>query len=302
MTQAKMNNSTRIVFGSGPAANRPLLPEVLEVGWLRFQQADTGHLRPHLHPGAFELCFILDGEVEWETAGSSDILRAGDVFLTQPDETHWGLDTALHPCSLYWLIVGSPGSGSDWPGLDDELVLHLDARLRQIKAHRLGRAPHLESLFATVLREHQRVEGAHTDRLLQVARARTALHALLLEIVSLTERECARGYSVDTDRAIELLRENAHDPDAVQRVCELMRTEYKLLNEAFLADVGSSLSQYWLRERIRLARQRLATPAASVTEVANDLGFSSSQHFATAFRKITGLTPSRFRRVNAGGT
>src|SRR5689334_22776586 len=96
----KMNKSQRIVFGTGVRGGHLLLPEVLETGWGRFEVADTGHLSPHSHSGAFEICFILSGEVEWRTTDSLDVLREGDAYITQPGEVHWGRDAVMHPCTL----------------------------------------------------------------------------------------------------------------------------------------------------------------------------------------------------------
>jgi AraC family transcriptional regulator len=42
----------------------------------------------------------------------------------------------------------------------------------------------------------------------------------------------------------------------------------------------------------------LSQGSQSITEVALDCGFSHAQHFATAFSRATGLTPSAFRRVS----
>jgi AraC family transcriptional regulator len=42
----------------------------------------------------------------------------------------------------------------------------------------------------------------------------------------------------------------------------------------------------------------LSQGSQSITEVALDCGFSHAQHFATTFRRATGLTPSAFRRVS----
>jgi AraC-like DNA-binding protein len=39
-----------------------------------------------------------------------------------------------------------------------------------------------------------------------------------------------------------------------------------------------------------------------ITMIATDLGYSSSQHFATAFRRDTGTTLSRLRRQAANQT
>jgi AraC-like DNA-binding protein len=52
-----------------------------------------------------------------------------------------------------------------------------------------------------------------------------------------------------------------------------------------------------LRERLlRRAAEQLAQTDAPVTAIAFDLGFSSTQHFATSFRKQYGLSPTQFRR------
>ena len=58
---------------------------------------------------------------------------------------------------------------------------------------------------------------------------------------------------------------------------------------------------YWLMLeplglRIEEAKRRLSESEESVTDVALAAGFSHSQHFSTAFRTATGMTPSTFRR------
>ena len=47
-------------------------------------------------------------------------------------------------------------------------------------------------------------------------------------------------------------------------------------------------------QRIRQARQILLDQTDSITEIAVQLAYSSSQHFATAFKKETGLSPRDF--------
>lgn len=51
-------------------------------------------------------------------------------------------------------------------------------------------------------------------------------------------------------------------------------------------------AEYVLQQRIAAAQQLLADSGKSITEIAYELGFSSSQTFATAFRRITSLRPS----------
>ena len=284
-------------------AGHHLVPEILEAGWGSFVDADCGHLRPHAHPGAFELCLILTGEVEWETADSSSVLHAGDVYLTQPGETHWGRDDVMHPCTLYWLILGSPRCRYAWPGCDRQLAVHLERRLRGIRTHRMRGTAKLGAAFAEIFDEHAKGSSTRAELLLRRGNARAAMQQLLVELVRTYDRQPelsgapnARGdLPAKAERVIEMLHSGAHSPEVVRRLCESIGSDHKKINQDFIEHVGMTVSKYWLRERVRLARERLIEPTTTVTEVATELGFSSSQHFATVFRRMTGLTPSEYR-------
>ncbi|HEX7125855.1 MAG TPA: AraC family transcriptional regulator [Thermodesulfobacteriota bacterium] len=50
---------------------------------------------------------------------------------------------------------------------------------------------------------------------------------------------------------------------------------------------------------VRRAIAILATERVTVAELALRVGFSSPSHFARTFRRVTGVTPSRYVRVRA---
>jgi transcriptional regulator GlxA family with amidase domain len=53
-------------------------------------------------------------------------------------------------------------------------------------------------------------------------------------------------------------------------------------------------------ERLRRARELLATTNAPVDQIARTVGFSSRSHFSHAFRTAYGVDPSNFRAVAFG--
>jgi AraC family transcriptional regulator, activator of mtrCDE len=61
---------------------------------------------------------------------------------------------------------------------------------------------------------------------------------------------------------------------------------------------GFSPLNYLITIRIAEATKLLRRNNLSVTDIALDTGFYSSQHFATTFKKLTGYTPSDFRKKN----
>jgi AraC-like DNA-binding protein len=74
-------------------------------------------------------------------------------------------------------------------------------------------------------------------------------------------------------------------------VARLSESRFK---SRFKAEIGVPPAEYWLRQKIERATEMLKT--RRVTEVAHELGFSSSQYFATAFKRYTLMNPSRYRK------
>ena len=65
----------------------------------------------------------------------------------------------------------------------------------------------------------------------------------------------------------------------------------------FVQITGSSCEEDILRTKPEKARELLAATDMSVTEIAFRYGFSSSQYFATVFKRLCCSTPTRYRRM-----
>jgi len=81
--------------------------------------------------------------------------------------------------------------------------------------------------------------------------------------------------------------------DALARQCGLKTSRFRAL---FRAETGFSPLEYLTQLRIAAAKELLARPRLSITEIALATGFGSSLYFATAFRRTTGFTPRDFRQ------
>ncbi len=75
------------------------------------------------------------------------------------------------------------------------------------------------------------------------------------------------------------------------------------LMRSFKVSTGWQVHKYIAEERLNSAKALLASDNVSSQEVSAQLGFASPAYFATAFRRMTGKTPSEYRRqVQAMGS
>jgi len=82
----------------------------------------------------------------------------------------------------------------------------------------------------------------------------------------------------------------------IATVAQLVRLSRFHFCRAFKQSFETTPHRYQTNCRIERAKLLLAMPAVSVTDVGLTVGFSSSNAFATTFRKATGFTPTAYRR------
>ena len=97
-------------------------------------------------------------------------------------------------------------------------------------------------------------------------------------------------------RFVDELRLNCSKPwtlEAMATTCNLKRTQFEILIKELTGDTPSLLLN---RFRVRQAQQALNNGNQTITEIAFDAGFDSSQYFSRVFQRLAGTTPSAYRR------
>lgn len=72
------------------------------------------------------------------------------------------------------------------------------------------------------------------------------------------------------------------------------------LLRAFKAHTGMTPLHYHHLVRCEKARELLAQTDRSISEIGETVGFVSSSHFTHVFGRLTGCTPSEYRRLHRG--
>jgi AraC-like DNA-binding protein len=92
------------------------------------------------------------------------------------------------------------------------------------------------------------------------------------------------------------LKENLSHQWTVDEMASLVGLGHTAFSEKVKGITGFSPINYLISIRISKAINLLMENDFSVTDIALDTGFYSSQHFATTFKKLTGYSPREFRK------
>lgn len=272
-----------------------LIPELDIVGRLCFKKPLQNALHPGRHKDWFEVLYMDHGQVDWWVEDSSYDFSAGQVLIISPNELHGAACAVMQPCEHYWLRFRIPAGGLV-SGLSEEqqrrlldFYQHLPVRMFQCAD--------------AVKRDFQRLIAAHRERTeFSEVIARCALLNILCAIAC-ESRHAAPSTSVPTlspqiQNVLRKLQDRLDNPPTVKEMAKLAQLSEATFRERFEAETGSPPHDYINIQRIREAKDLLRA-GKSVTETAFALGFSSSQYFATVFKKRNGVSPSAYLELLA---
>ncbi len=271
-----------------------LLPELGIVGWLRFSKAFGHALEPDAHEGEYEIHYIVNGQLHWWVEETAYELHSEMLLVIKPGERH-GSDTGvLEPCEHYWLRIAFPERKA-LPGLTAAQTKDVRNEFGSFERRAFPASPAIRRVFSEIIEEH-RNQSSHSKLI-----SRSALHILLASVARDyrhsvdAEREEPSQLSPCVQQCIRTIHESLDAPPTVSEMAQAAYMSETAFRKRFKTEVGCSPLDYTTRRRVREAKKLLARGGRSITEVAYELGFSSSQYFATVFKRVTGVSPSKLR-------
>lgn len=73
--------------------------------------------------------------------------------------------------------------------------------------------------------------------------------------------------------------------------------DYTYLANIFSETEGSTIERFYIVSRVERVKELIVYERSNITEVAYQLNYSSVSHLCQQFKKVTGYTPSEFRKM-----
>lgn len=249
----------------------------------------------------FRFYYVNDGRFDWMIEGKHYVLYPGDLAVVLPGQNFGGEKDLLDIGSVLWLHLeleqperNGKLTMSKWSGLSDHECRTIGRILLQNNCPVLSQVKEVGHLFQTMQSEFINQEIGYT----------TCINQLIDQLFILTARQLTHQNNSRRDfpqtfmKLEQSLRENISHQWTLEEMAALIGLGTTAFSEKVKSYTGFSPLNYLINIRITEAIKLLKRPNVHVTDIALDVGFYSSQHFATTFKKLTGYTPSDFRKKN----
>ena len=244
----------------------------------------------HSHgTGCYELHFIPSGEGTLEAEGATYPIGPGALYMTGPHVRHAQIPSREKPMQEYcvYLQVEQRGKRPSpltrlfcatpfWFGKDDGEVEAIFRQVfQELQQKQTGYDLQVQLLLGQLIVKLARCYQASSQEPVPAPAPRSENHATFII------EECFL-YEYKTLTLQSLAQRLQFSPRQTQR---LLKSYY-----------GSTFQQKKQEARLSAALELLRNSDRPIGEIAEDLGFSSPEHFANAFKKVYGTSPSQYRK------
>ena len=80
---------------------------------------------------------------------------------------------------------------------------------------------------------------------------------------------------------------------------ETIYKDYSSISKLFSEVEGITIEQFFILQKIEKTKEWLIYNEQSLSQIAFNLGYSSTPHLSNQFKKLTGMTPSQFKQLGA---
>ena len=283
----------------GSSEELRIFPHIIELGIVKNSsiRLDSFH---RSSVSGIKLFYVLDGTFQWEIDKGQFTLYPGDIAVVLPGQEFGSYNDVLEIGSFLWIHIDArqPDAGEiilgKWSNLSDNEIMSISKILLLNSPVVILKFTEAGRILKCIQQELFNRELGHCTR----------VNNQIDELFILTTRQLSRQSNTGRDfsktfmKLEEALREDLSHQWTVEEMAAFVGLGTTLFNEKVKSYSGFSPLNYLIKIRISEAIKLLKKEKVSITDIALETGFSSSQHFSTTFKKLTGYTPGEFRKKN----
>ncbi len=267
------------------------IPDVPVLSFIRYKRR-LAPVPPHCHKGCFEIGLCLRGSFILENNNTQHTILAGDVFLNNPEDAHRMLDYPKGTV-LYVMILRTEKPQGRFLRFTKAESADIRARLHQLPTHLTTNTDPIKRDFIELFRAYEALQGSYRTLCMT-----TTCMSLVTGLLETFRQKSVPSHADRIGEIVATMRQSPENLYAIDTLAHQVALSPSQFINQFKLLTGLPPHHFLITCRLDEAKLRLRKTRHPITRIAHALSFCSSQHFASHFKRATGMTPSAWRKQN----
>ena len=241
---------------------------------------------------AWELVYVIVGEVVLETDEQIIILKPGEAFLHKPEEFHQHRANNV-VCNACFISFDASN-----PRLYE--IAGIPLRITQSMQHLIQRITDEGAMYLAGKNE---IPPRSTNEVYEFAcgqALKNSLELLLIDLIRQKDISTTESTTVSRNekalvQSIKMfLSQHLTQKLSLQDIANGLGYSVSHICYSFKKCMGMSIIQYFIALRINKAKELIAEGKRSLGEISDFLEFDTIQYFSSQFKKFVGVSPSQY--------
>ncbi len=246
----------------------------------------------HVHSYC-EIFYLKSGSCIYRVNSNTYHLTAGEAIIVAPGDSHCTSYEGLVPCERIIVYCKPEAIPQNFLEKHDNIYQNLK-RSGKVILNKKGQMK-VEGVLLRMMEENN-MPNEHSFELLSLFVMEMLLFLDRSGIFVCETLPVNDGISTDIADTLSYIAQNYQLPLSLEDVAGQINLSPTYLSKKFRKTTGVTFKEYVNYIRIKQAVQALLTTDDSITKIAVDCGFNSSNYFKDIFKKINGVSPMAFRR------
>ena len=233
----------------------------------------TPEIINHSHP-LCEIMYVNEGAMSIETEEGVHRVGTGQFIWIDAGVRHWDLRFNNGLCSM--------------------MNIEYQYEAGEALAPELGRLVREDRALGALFEQQPRVLTL-TDRNQVIFQLMKSILPMAYSTNEPSRHLCSLLCTHITD-ALDILNSSYAEPLTASDVAERLHIHPSYLHRLFREYTSRTMKEHLQRIRIRRAQELLTGTRKSIQEIADEVGFGSTQQFQQLFRRIVGVRPMDYRK------
>lgn len=274
-------------------------PIIREFGHQNYSNIQTESLKMHYNKG-IEICFVDKGRYDWNINEQCYHVFPNNGFVTCPWEWHGSVKEVVDWGEIYWLILSPLDftkegklSLADWTRFSEDDLSWIGTTFIDKTDPILYKAQNIKEMFLELYFELEHKKPGYKSRVYNI------IENLLIDIARRLDNQYRE--TIADNKWISALEEMLQRDISRKWKLTEMASSFKMGTTTFNEKVkmlsGFTPASFLINLRVEKAKKELLQTKKSLTKIALECGFYSSQHFSSTFSRRTGQTPRQYRKT-----